>query len=98
VADAGIASIQPQSIAFPKLVERAQNLTPAGYDLRHLTGITSMASKILCVDSAAQQLIEIPANGMRISDPQSNFKTPTSLTSDELGISMFPVRVMTRTA
>jgi len=41
---------------------------------------------VYVLDSATQQLIEIPANGnAAFLIPQSNFKAPNSLASDELG-------------
>jgi len=56
VADAGNSEHPAAVYRFPKLGGTGTNLTPAGYDLRHLTGITVDGQQnVYVLDSAAQQ-------------------------------------------
>ena len=87
VADAGNSEHPAGVYRFPSLGGTGTSLTPAGYNLQHLAGVTvDSQQNVYVLDSATQQLIEIPANGnAAFLIPQSNFKTPNSLASDELG-------------
>jgi len=87
VADAGNSEHPAAVYRFPPLGGTGTSLTPAGYNLQHLAGVTvDSQQNVYVLDSATQQLIEIPANGnAAFLIPQSNFKTPNSLASDELG-------------
>lgn len=87
VADAG-DSITPAAIyRFPKLGGTGTSVAPAGYPLKHVTGLVLDDQRNLYVlDGASQQLIEVPVSGATaFLIPQSNFKSPSGLALDNLG-------------
>lgn len=87
VVDSGNASTPAAVYRFPKLGGTGTSLTPAGYSLKNVTGLTLDAQRNLYVlDGVDDRLIETPINGAApFLIPQSNFKTPSGLALDSLG-------------
>jgi hypothetical protein len=87
VADGGNSITPPAVYRFPKLGGTGTALTPAGYSLKHITGLAlDDARNLYILDGADNQLIEVPITGATpYLVPQSNFSSPTGLALDNLG-------------
>jgi hypothetical protein len=87
VADAGNGTTPPAVYKFPKLGGTGTSVTPAGYALKNVTGLVLDDQRNLFVlDAGSEQLIEVPVDGAApFLIPQSNFKSPSGLTLDNLG-------------
>jgi sugar lactone lactonase YvrE len=87
VADGGNATTPPSVYRFPAAGGTGTALTPAGYSLKHITGLAlDEARNLYILDGADNQLIEVPISGATpYLVPQSNFSSPTGLALDNLG-------------
>lgn len=92
VADNGNPSISvsPAVYRFPKFGGNGTDLTPTGYFLKGVTGLTLDQARNLYVLIGANEefdeLFEIPISGAEpFQIPQSNFVSPTGLAIDSLG-------------
>ena len=88
VADTGNATTPSAIYRFPKLGGTGTNLTPTGYVLKSVTGISidPLTNNLFFLDSSRNELILVPASGATpFLIPQSNFNSPTGIAADNLG-------------
>ena len=87
VADAGNGTTLGAVYKFPAAggTGTAEPLT--GYALKNVTGLVlDDQNNLFVLDAGSEQLIEVPASGgVAFLIPQSNFKSPSGLTLDNLG-------------